>query len=332
MKNPKEIKILVTRKFPIKGLAMLEKKGFNLTLWEKERPMTQQELISSAKDHQVVFCTLTEQIDQAFIQANPQIDIISQFAVGYDNIDIGAATTAGIPVGFTPDVMTEATADIAFGLMIATARKMFFHHKSILKGEWGAFRPRGNLGMELKGKTLGIYGMGRIGMRMAQKCQGAYDMKVIYHNRTRNKQAEYQLGAKWVEFNSLLASSDVISVHSVLSPETRGIFDHKAFKAMKSTALFINTARGPIHNEIELQEALEAKEIWGAGLDVTDPEPMAADHPLLSMENVSILPHVGSGTRESRDDMSRLAAENIIGFYEAGRLPHIVNPEVFDPS
>ena len=330
MKDPKKINILVTRTFPQAGTRLLENAGFSLTVWDKARTMTPAELLSKAKGCTAVFCTVTEKIDAAFINANPQLEIISQYAVGYDNIDIDAATRAGIPVGFTPGVMTEATADIAFGLMIATARKFFFHHKTILNGDWGAFTPCGHLGMELTGKTLGIFGMGRIGIRMAEKCKGAYDMKVIYHNRSRNTQAESDLDAEWVDFETLLSSSDVISVHSVLSPETRGVFNRRAFEMMKSSALFINTARGPVHNEKDLIEALQAKEIWGAGLDVTDPEPMDRENPLLSMENVCVLPHVGSGTQQARDEMSRRAAQNIIEFYSSGRLPYMVNPQVFD--
>lgn len=180
--------------------------------------------------------------------------------------------------------------------------------------------------MELKGKTLGIFGMGRIGMKMAQRCRAAYGMEVIYHNRSRNDEADTLLDAQWVDFPELLERSDVVSVHSVLSAQTRGIFDLEAFCRMKPSAIFINTARGPIHNEPDLLAALKAQEIWGAGLDVTDPEPMDKDHPLLSMENVAVLPHIGSGTREARDNMARLAAENIAGFYNTGTLPHIVNP------
>ncbi len=326
--KPGNIKVLVTRQFPRVGTDILSGQGFNLTCWPKERPMTYEELTENTKGHQALLCTLTDRIDQTLIRSNPQLEIISQFAVGFDNIDVDEASAVNIPVGFTPDVMSEATADIAFGLMIATSRKMFYHHKTILKGEWGYFKPRGNLGMELQGKTLGIFGMGRIGMKMAQRCRAAYGMDVIYHNRSRNEEAEGLLNAQWVEFHELLERSDVVSVHSVLSPDTRGIFDRNAFSRMKQSALFINTARGPIHNEPDLLAALKAEEIWGAGLDVTDPEPMDKDHPLLSMENVSVLPHIGSGTQEARDNMSRLAAENIAAFYKTGTLPHIVNPKV----
>lgn len=321
-------KILITRKYPAAGINLLEQERFRLTFWDQDRPMTPEELAAEAKDHQALLCTLTDRIDKPFLDRCSHLEIISQFAVGYDNIDIPEATRKKIPLGFTPDAMSEATADIAFGLMIAAARKFFFLHKTILTGQWGHFNPTGHLGFELKGKTLGILGLGRIGIKMAQRCSAAYDMPVIYHNRNRNLAAEKQLGARHVPLDQLLEQSDILSVHCALTPETRHIFDARAFRKMKPSAVFINTARGPIHHEPDLIEALNQKQIWGAGLDVTDPEPMAKDNPLLSMENVCVLPHVGSGTMEARDQMSVLAAQNIIEFYNTGKVPHIVNPEV----
>ena len=224
--------------------------------------------------------------------------------------------------------MSEATADIAFGLMIAVSRKMFYMHKSILNNEWSYFRPTANLGFELKKKTLGIFGLGRIGMKMAKRCKGAYDMDIIYHNRRENPLAQKDLNAKLVSFDDLLKQSDIISIHCSLNENTRGVFNKSAFDCMKKSAIFINTSRGPVHNEADLIEALNFKRIWGAGLDVTDPEPMQKGNPLLSMENVAVLPHVGSGTIEARDEMARLAAMNIIEFYKNKKVPNIVNPEV----
>ena len=322
------IKILATRQFPDVGLDLLEQEGFELTRWSEDRPMTAAELVDHCRGHQALFCTVSDAIDRKFLDQSRHLDIISQFAVGYDNIDVDYATSLGIPIGNTPDVMTEATADIAFGLMIATVRKMFFNHKLISNGEWGYFRPKGHLGMELTGKTLGVFGMGRIGMAMARRCRGAYGMEILYCSRHPYPAAEKDLGARRMEFNDLLGQSDVVSVHCPLTPETSGIFDKAAFKQMKPSAIFINTARGQVHNQADLMAALADKEIWGAGLDVTDPEPMDRNHPLLSMENVCVLPHIGSATREARDGMSRLAAENIIEFYQTGSVPHGVNPQV----
>ena len=322
----KEIKVLVTRNFPDIGIELLRSNGFSVTIWDNEKPMIQDELIDFARKHHALFCTLTEKIDKHFLNECSHLDIISQYGVGYDNIDIAEATRLGIPVGNTPNVLSEATADVAFGLMIATARKMFWLHKSIQRGEWKYFTPNAHLGIELAGKTLGVFGLGRIGFEMAKRCKGAYGMDVIYHNRNRNEMAEEQLHAQWVTFDELLTRSDIISAHCSLTEETRGIFNKEAFEKMKSTALFINTARGAIHNENDLVEALRSGQIWGAGLDVTNPEPMLPGNPLLEMENVSVLPHIGSGNEETRGKMSVLAAENIIGFYRDGKIPHLVNP------
>jgi glyoxylate reductase len=171
--------------------------------------------------------------------------------------------------------------------------------------------------------------MGRIGMVMAQRCRGAFNMEIIYHNRSRNAEAEKLFHARYVSFDELLKQSDVLSVHSVLSDETRGLFNKDVFSRMKRNAIFINTSRGGVHNEPDLIEALQTETIWGAGLDVTNPEPMHADNPLLQMPNVAVLPHIGSATVEARNGMARLAAENIIEFYASGNMPHCVNREVF---
>jgi glyoxylate reductase len=282
--------------------------------------MTQDEMIERAKTHDAIYITSTEKIDKRFLNECSHLEIISQFAVGYDNIDVPEATKLGIPIGYTPGAMSDATADVAFGLMIATSRKMFYQHKSIIKGEWTFFRPTANLGLELKNKTLGIYGLGRIGMVMAKRCAGAYDMKIIYHNRKSNPEAEKKFGAKRVDFKTLLAESDVISIHCSLSAETKGVFNKEAFSQMKRTSIFINTSRGGVHNETDLIEALNSKVIWGAGMDVTNPEPMNQNNPLLQMENVSILPHIGSATIDARNEMARLAAMNIIEFYTNKRV------------
>ncbi len=321
-------KILLTRIYPKVASDLLEENGFLVTKWDKERPMTSKELIENSKGHDAILCTLTDTIKEQFFKECTTVKMVSQFAVGYDNIAISEATRLGIPVGYTPDAVSEPTADIAFGLMIATARKMFYLHKSILKGEWGYFKPNSDLGLTLKNKTLGIFGLGRIGIETAKLCKGAYNMDIIYHNRSRNKQAEAELGATYVDFNTLLSQSDIVSVHCALTPETKELFNKEVFSKMKSTAIFINTARGLVHNETDLIEALQKGEIWGAGLDVTNPEPMQTENPLLQMENVTVLPHVGSGTIDARDEMSRMSATNIIEFFKNRAVPYIVNPEV----
>lgn len=323
-------KVFISRLFPENGSNLLKDAGLSITQWDQDRPMTKSEMIEAVQGHQALFCTLTDKIDKEFLEACPELKVIAQFAVGYDNIDIQEATKRGIPVGFTPDVLTDATADTAFGLLISASRKMFFLHKNILKGDWSYFRPNAYLGTELKNKTLGIYGLGRIGLEMAKRCQGAYNMNVIYNNRNRNAHAEEQLKAQYVTFDELLAQSDVISVHCALTDQTKLRFDKTAFSKMKNSSIFINTSRGLVHNEMDLIEALENGEIWGAGLDVTNPEPMHSNNPLLNMESVSILPHIGSATVETRAKMADICAKNIVAFFKQETMPHLVNPEVFE--
>jgi len=323
-----DTKILVAREIPEIGIEMLRKEGFDVTVWPGTRPMTQPELIEKAKKVHAVVTLSADKLDAHFFSECSHLDVVSQFAAGYDNIDIASATKASIPVGNTPGAMSHATADIAFGLMLAVSRKMFFLHKTIARGEWGYFQPKAHLGIEPMGKTMGIFGLGAIGMEMAKRCHGAYDMDIIYHNRSRNVEAEKRFGARLVSFDDLLANSDVISVHSVLSEETKGIFNKDAFGKMKPTSIFINTSRGGVHNEPDLIEALQSGTIWGAGLDVTNPEPMDKNNPLLEMENVAILPHIGSATINARDEMSRMAALNLIEFYRNGKVPYLINTGV----
>lgn len=312
------MKTYVSIDIPDIGIRMLEEAGLDLEVWKGEQPMSQHELLEKVSGFEILLSSSVYKLDAGFLEANPQLKFISQYAAGYDNIDLDSATELGIMVANTPHAMTEATADIALGLLLAVSRKICFMHKKIGRDQWGAFRPKANLGIELRGKTLGILGLGRIGTAFASRCQAAYGMNVIYHNRSHNPEGERQLQAQYVSFEQLLAKSDILSVHCALTDKTRGIMDMEAFRQMKTGAIFINTARGGIHNEEDLIAALEEGAIWGAGLDVTNPEPMRADNPLLEMENVAVTPHIGSATKEARDEMARLAALNIIE-YVAGR-------------
>jgi glyoxylate reductase len=326
-KDSHEIKVFVTRDIPGGGIDLLKNEGFEVSVWSQDRPMTKEELMLAGKKANAMLSLLTDSIDKNFLNECNHLEIISQYAVGYDNIDIPEATRLGIPIGYAPGAMSDATADVAFGLMIAVSRKMFYMHKTIAKGEWSFFKPKANLGIELKNKVLGIVGLGRIGLQMAIRCKGAYNMQIFYHNRKSNPEAEKILNARLVSFDELLTSSDVLSVHCALNEQTKGMFNTTTFSRMKPTSIFINTARGAIHNEQDLFDALNKGIIWGAGLDVTNPEPMAATNPLLSMPNVAILPHIGSATIEARSEMSRLAALNIVEFYKRGKIPNLVNPD-----
>jgi len=318
------MKVLVSLNFPSIGIEMLRKEGLQVTTWTDDKPMSRDQLIEASQKNDILLSSSTYKLDTSFLEQNKHLKLISQFAAGYNNIDLKKAAELRIPVANTPNAMSDATADIAFGLMLAVARKMFYMHKKIISGDWGHFRPQANLGIELKRKTVGVYGLGRIGTEFAKRCVGAYNMKVIYHNRNRNTQAEKELGATYVSFDELLEQSDVISVHSGLSDETKEIFDKSAFLKMSPSSIFLNTARGGIHNENDLIEALQKKTIWGAGLDVTNPEPMQPDNPLLKMENVAILPHIGSATIEARNEMSRLAAWNILQFTRGESITNLV--------
>lgn len=318
------MKVFITRNIPATGLQLLREAGIETTIWKDRRDLTPDELISRCKEHDALLSSGPNKIDRSFLEACKHLKVVSLLSVGYDNVDIEAAKTLGIPVGNTPGVLSGATADTAFLLMLSVSRKAFFMHKEILKGNWNFWDPTANLGIELNGKTLGILGLGKIGFELAKKCIGAYDMKVIYHNRGRNEEAEKKLGAVRVSFDELLQQSDVVSVHTALTPETTGIFDKAAFSKMKPSSIFINTARGGVHNEPDLVAALQNGMIWGAGLDVTNPEPMEPGNPLLEMPNVAILPHIGSATEETRAAMSVIAARNVIAGLKGDKLPHSV--------
>jgi lactate dehydrogenase-like 2-hydroxyacid dehydrogenase len=323
------MKVFITRKISQTGIDLINSAGISFTEWTERRDLEQQELIEKCKNYDALISVGQDKIDKYFLNECNHLKVIAQMAVGYDNINIPEATKLKIPIGNTPGVLSKATADIAFLLMLNVSRKAFYMHKQIINNKWGFYEPTDNLGIKIEGKTIGIFGLGKIGFEMAKKCASAFDMKIIYHNRSNNAEAEKELNAKKVSFDELLAQSDVLSVHTALTNETKNIFDYSKFSKMKPTSIFINTARGGIHNENDLIKALNEKLIWGAGLDVTNPEPMSSKNPLLEMPNVAVLPHIGSATEETRGAMSRLAAENIIAASRGEKLPHLVNPEVY---
>lgn len=320
--------VFISRVIPGIALELLQDAGCRVTQFTERRNMSRQELVEACLHNDALLSVGHDRLDKEFLEACSHLRVISLFSVGFDKVDVAEATRLGIPLGNTPGVLSAATADTAFLLMLAVSRRAFYLHRKIIKGQWNYYDPVANLGIELSGKTIGILGLGKIGFEMARRCKGAYGMKVIYHNRHTNPDAEKALDATYVSFDELLSQSDVVSVHTALTPETKGLFDRNAFKKMKPGSIFINTARGGIHDEEALREALESGEIWGAGLDVTNPEPMAADNPLLQMPNTAILPHIGSATVEAREAMARLAAENIIAGLQGKPLPYPVNPGV----
>lgn len=303
------------------GIKELEENNISITQWKENRQITAEELIEACQDQDGLISVGPNKINAQFLRACSHLKVIALHSVGYDQVDVAAAKSLNIPIGNTPGVLSGATADTAFLLMLAVSRKAFYAHKKIIRGEWKNYEPTPELGIEVNGKTLGIFGLGKIGLEMAKKCIGAYQMPVIYHNRSRNEEAEKEIGAKYVSFEELLAQSDVLSIHTALTPETKGKFTLDVFKQMKPNSIFINTARGGIHNEKDLIQALEEKMIWGAGLDVTNPEPMDKNNPLLSMESVAVLPHIGSATEETRAAMAQIIVKNVLAGLKGEKLP-----------
>jgi glyoxylate reductase len=323
------MKVYITRMIPEAGLHILRQAGVEVVQYTGKTNIAPDDLIKSCQEADALLSVGPNRLDTRFLQACRHLKGIALMSAGYDQIDLQAATANHIPVSNTPDVLSNATADVAFLLMLAVSRNAFYMHKTIGKSEWSFFEPTANLGIELYGKTLGILGLGRIGMSLAQKCTAAYNMQLIYHNRNRNTNAERTFGARYVSFEQLLQQSDVLSVHANLTTATRNMFNKTAFEQMKRTAIFINTARGALHNESDLTQALANNIIWGAGLDVTNPEPMTADNPLLQMRNVCVLPHIGSATQETRNKMAVVAANNIVALLHGKQMPQVLNAEVY---
>jgi glyoxylate reductase len=319
-------KVFVTREIPAKGLDRV-RAACDADVWPERMPPPRDELLKRVRGCDGLLTLLSDQIDAAVMDpAGPQLKVISNYAVGYNNVDVAEAHRRGIRVGNTPGVLTEATADIAVALLLAAARHVVASERSIHAGEWKTWEPLGFLGSDLNGKTLGIVGLGRIGTATAKRLHGGWGMKVLYQGRTRNEQAERELGAERVALDELLERSDFVSVHCSLNPETQGLFGGAAFRKMKRSAVFVNTSRGPVVDQEALYEALRTGRIFAAGLDVTDPEPLPADHPLLSLPNCVITPHIASATIETRDAMAEIAADNLLAGLAGRPLRHEVRP------
>lgn len=323
------MKVYISRNIPEEGIELLRENGLEVIVNREDHRHSAEELIAACQEVDFLLNPGLTPLDANFIEQCSHLKGIALASVGFDYVDLEAANKHRIPVSHTPDVLSGATADTAFLLMLAVSRKAFHRSREIAKGNWKTFEYMQDLGQDLDGKTLGIFGLGRIGFEFARKAKAAYDMDIIYYNRSRNATAERLLGAKYVSFDTLLTDSDVLSAHTNLSPETQYKFNKAVFQRMKKTAIFVNTARGKIHHEADLIDALRNGEIWGAGLDVTDPEPMLPDNPLLQMANVCVLPHIGTATLETRTNMARMAASNIIIASQGGKMPQIVNKELY---
>lgn len=278
-----------------------------------------------------LFTLLTVKVDEALLERAPNIRVVSNMAVGVDNIDLAACTRHGIPVGHTPGVLTDGTADMAMALLLAVARRLPEASRDAREGRWTHWRPAGWLGADLQGATLGIVGMGKIGQAVARRA-AAFGLRLVYCNRRPRLEIESQLGARRLLLDELLKVSDFVSLHVSLTKETRGLIGLAQLRMMKSSAILINTARGPVVDEGALYEALSEGWIAAAGLDVTDPEPLPAGHRLYSLDNCLISPHIGSATANTRLRMAELACRNLLAGLAEEPLPHCANPDVYQRS
>ena len=320
-------KVFVTRVIPEKGLELV-RDVCDMDLWPDELPPSREEFLQHVRGVDGLLCLLTDKIDaEVMDEAGPQLKVISNHAVGFDNIDVSAATARKIPVGNTPDVLTDATADFAFALMMSVARRIPEGERYVHNGKWKTWGPMTLLGVDIKDATLGLIGFGRIGKAVARRALG-FDMRVIYYDPSEKK-PHRDLKATRVDFETLLKESDFISLHTPLTPDTRHMIDAEALSKMKSNAVLINTARGPMVDPEALHEALKERRIFGAGLDVTEPEPLPMDSPLLTLDNIVIVPHIASASKTSRDQMSWMAAQNLLAGLTGERLPNCVNPQVY---
>lgn len=316
-------KVFVSRIIPEAGLNLI-REACNAEVWPEVMPPPYELLTEKVKTVDGLLTTLNDRIDAHLIAASStQLKVISQMAVGYDNIDAKAAQARSILVGNTPGVLTDATADLAFALLLTAARRIVEGVEYIRKGNWRTWEPMALLGGDLSGATLGIIGLGRIGEAVARRAKG-FDMRIIAYSPSRNTADVSQLGIELTSLDSLLQQSDYVSIHVPLNTQTRGLINAEALRKMKPSAILINTARGPIVDQQALYEAVKSGIIGGAALDVTNPEPMASDDPLLSLPNVTIVPHIGSASLRTRNKMATMAAENLIAGVYGKPLPNQV--------
>ncbi len=295
-------------------------------VWPDELPAPREVLLAKVRDAEGILSLLTDRIDSEVMDAAPKLRVISNMAVGYDNIDVAAATSKGIYVGNTPGVLTDTTADLAFALMLAVARRLVEAADYVRQGLWKTWLPNLFLGSDVHHATLGIIGLGRIGYEVARRAKG-FDMRIVYFSRSRKLDAERELGVSFAPLDDLLREADFVSLHVPLTDETRHMIGERELALMKPTAILVNTSRGPVVDHKALYNALATGRLGGAGLDVTDPEPIAPDDPLLRLPNVVVLPHIGSASRGTRLKMAMLAVENLKAGLRGEMPPHCVNPE-----
>jgi len=321
-------KIYVTRRLPQPGVELLEE-VCDVEVNPDEAPPTRELLIRKVQDVDGILCLLTDRIDADLIDLAPNLKVVSSMSVGYDHIDVEAATKKGVYVTFTPGVLTEATADFTWALLMAVSRRVIEADRYLRAGKWKIqWSPTHFLGSDLTGKTLGIIGLGRIGEAIAQRARG-FNMNVLYFGRTRAEQEkEQRLNIEFVPLERLLRESDFVTVHVPITDETKHLINEERLRQMKPTAYLVNTSRGPVIDQAVLTRALRERWIAGAGLDVFEKEPIDPNDPLINLENVVLTPHIASATTEARSKMAEVAAKNLISVLEGTPPQFLVNQEV----
>ncbi len=320
--------VYVTRRIPDQGLALVLE-HCQAEVWPEETPPPRNVLLEKVRACDGLLSLLTDKVDAELMDAAPRLRVVSNMAVGFDNIDVPAATERGILVGNTPEVLTDTTADFAFALLMAAARRIGEAIDYVRAGRWKTWGPMLLMGHDVHGATLGLIGLGRIGSGVARRAQG-FNMRVLYHDVVRRQDLEQQLDITYTDIDTLLAESDFVSLHTPLTPETRHIINADALRKMKPTAVLVNTARGPLVDSQALYAALRDGVIGYAALDVTDPEPIPLDHPLLTLPNCLIVPHIASASVATRGKMAELAARNLIAGLKGELLPTHLNPAALE--
>ena len=319
-------RVFVTRIIPEAGLSLVLQ-ACAAEVWQPELPPTREELLEHVRGVDGLLCLLTDRIGgEVMDAAGPNLKVISNHAVGYDNIDIPAATQRRLPVGNTPGILTDATADFAFALLMAAARRVVEGDRFVHAGKWQTWGPSLLLGADFNGATLGLVGFGRIGQAVAKRALG-FGLQVIYADPSASP--DPSLPAKQVDLETLLNEADFISLHVPLTPETRHLINPHTLGKMKPNAVLVNTSRGAVVDQAALYQALKERRIFAAALDVTDPEPLPPDSPLLELDNLVIAPHIASASFTTRSSMARMAAENLLAGLRGERLPNCVNPEAY---
>ncbi len=320
-------KVYVTREVPERGIALLVQEC-QVEVWQGELPVPRDVLMEKVRDVDGLYCLLTERIDAQLLDAAPGLRVVSNMAVGYNNVDVTACTARGIPVGNTPGVLTDTTADCAFGLLMAAARRIVEGVDYVRAGRWKTWGPMLLMGQDVHGATLGIVGFGRIGQAVARRARG-FDMRVLYYDAYASDVGS-DLEATSVDLDTLLVESDFVSLHVPLTEETHHLIGEEELRKIKPTAVLINTARGGVVDPDALYCALRDGEIAYAALDVTEPEPIPVDDPLLSLANCIVVPHIASASVATRSKMAVIAAENLLAGLRGQRLPYCVNPRVYE--